>query len=114
MPKLLTAYFLLLLAIISEVAGTMFLQKSQQFTKLLPSIGVILFYVASFILLSHVLKFIPLGIAYAIWAGVGIILTAMAGVLLFHQSLDLGAIIGIALIIAGVVVINLFSGSLTH
>lgn len=114
MPKLFFAYFLLMLAIISEVAGTTCLQKSQQFSRLVPSLGVFVFYVASFLLLSHVLKYIPLGIAYAIWAGVGIILTAMVGVVLFQQALDLGAIIGIGLIISGVVVVNMFSGSLMH
>lgn len=114
MPKLFVAYVLLLLAIVCEVAGTTFLQKSQQFSRLLPSIGVLVCYVASFVLLSHVLKYIPLGIAYAIWAGLGIILTAVIGVLLFRQTLDLGAVVGIGLIISGVIVTNVFSRSLLH
>ncbi len=114
MPKLFVAYLLLFLAIVFEVVGTTLLQKSQQFTRFWPSAGVLVCYVVSFVLLSHVLKYIPLGIAYAIWAGVGIILTAVVSVLLFRQSLDLGAIIGIALIISGVVVTNLFSRSLMH
>lgn len=114
MFQLLFAYVLLLLAIICEVAGTTFLQKSEQFTRLLPSLGVLVFYVASFILLSYVLKTIPLGIAYAIWAGVGIILTAAVGVVLFRQTLDAGAVVGIGLIVAGVVVLNVCSRSIQH
>ncbi len=114
MPKLFVAYVLLFLAIGCEVAGTTFLQKSQQFSRFWPSVGVVVFYVASFVLLSHVLKYVPLGIAYAIWAGVGIILTAAIGVIVFRQSLDLGALIGIGLIVSGVVVTNLFSKSMLH
>jgi small multidrug resistance pump len=90
------------------------LVKSQGFTKLAPSLLVVLFYVISFYLLSQVIKTIPLGIAYAIWAGVGIILTALVGYFIFKQSLDIAAIIGIGLIISGVLVINLFSTSAGH
>ncbi|TCB51359.1 QacE family quaternary ammonium compound efflux SMR transporter [Acinetobacter sp. ANC 4779] len=108
------AYALLALAIISEVTGSTFLVKSEGFTKLGPSLFVFIFYVISFYLLSQVIKTIPLGIAYAIWGAVGIILTALIGFFIFRQSLDLAAVIGIAMIVAGVIVINVFSKSVGH
>jgi len=108
------AYALLALAIISEVTGSTFLVKSEGFTKLVPSILVFIFYVISFYLLSHVLKTIPLGIAYAIWSGIGIILTACIGFFVFRQSLDLPAVIGIVMIMGGVIVMNVFSKSVGH
>lgn len=114
MNSLLAAYGLLALAIISEVIGSTFLVKSEGFTKPWPSIAVVVLYVIAFYLLSQVIKVIPLGIAYAIWAGVGIVLTAIIGYFLFRQSLDWAAMIGIGLIISGVVVINLFSHSVGH
>jgi len=114
MNPLLLAYILLALAIISEVTGSTFLVKSEGFTQLVPSLLVFIFYVISFYLLSQVLKTIPLGIAYAIWSGVGIVLTALIGFFIFRQSLDVPAVIGIALIVSGVVVINLFSNSTGH
>lgn len=91
-----------------------FLKQSEQFTKLVPSVFTILGYAAAFYCLSVVLKNIPVGIAYAIWSGVGIILIALIGFFVFKQHLDLPAIIGLALIIAGVVVINVFSNSVSH
>ena len=114
MSPLLTAYGLLALAIISEVMGSTFLVKSEGFTKFVPSIVVITLFSIAFYLLSQVIKVIPLGIAYAIWAGVGIVLTALIGFLVFRQTLDWPAILGIALIICGVVVINLFSNATGH
>lgn len=114
MNSLFVAYGLLALAIISEVIGSAFLVKSEGFTKLGPSSTVVLLYVIAFYLLSQVIKVIPLGIAYAIWAGVGIVLTAVIGYFIFKQSLDLAAMLGISLIISGVVVINLFSQSVGH
>ncbi|WP_445659790.1 DMT family transporter [Acinetobacter sp. F16] len=108
------AYALLALAIVSEVTGSTFLVKSEDFTKLVPSILVFIFYVISFYLLSHVLKTIPLGIAYAIWSGIGIILTACIGFFVFRQSLDLPAVIGIVMIMGGVIVMNVFSKSVGH
>jgi small multidrug resistance pump len=108
------AYSLLGLAIISEVVGSTFLVKSEGFSKLFPSIMVIILFSLAFYLLSHVIKTIPLGIAYAIWAGFGIVLTAIVGYVLFKQTLDAPAMIGIALIVSGVVVINLFSQSTGH
>ncbi|WP_180104243.1 SMR family transporter [Acinetobacter sp. YH12108] len=108
------AYFLLGLAIIAEVTGSTFLVKSEGFTRLWPSLAVVVLFCIAFYLLSQVIKVIPLGIAYAIWAGVGIILTAIVGYIVFKQALDLSAFIGIALIISGVVVINLFSQAAGH
>lgn len=108
------AYILLALAIVSEVTGSTFLVKSEGFTQLVPSILVVIFYVISFYLLSQVIKTIPLGVAYAIWGGVGIVLTALIGFLMFRQSLDLAALIGIALIIGGVIVMNVFSKTVGH
>ena len=114
MNPMLMAYILLALAIVSEVTGSTFLVKSEGFTQLLPSILVVVFYVISFYLLSQVIKTIPLGVAYAIWGGVGIVLTALIGFLIFRQSLDLAALIGIALIIGGVIVMNIFSKTVGH
>ena len=114
MNPILMAYALLAMAIISEVIGSTFLVKSEGFTKLLPSLAVVVLFSLAFYLLSQVIKVIPLGIAYAIWAGVGIVLTALIGYFVFRQSLDLAAMIGIALIVSGVVVINLFSNSTGH
>ncbi|WP_191112489.1 SMR family transporter [Acinetobacter lwoffii] len=104
----------LLLAIIAEVTGSTFLVKSEGFTRLWPSLAVVILFCIAFYLLSQVIKVIPLGIAYAIWAGVGIVLTAIVGYVIFKQALDLPAFIGIALIISGVVVINLFSQTAGH
>lgn len=105
---------MLALAIISEVTGSTFLVKSEGFTKLGPSVLVVVFYVISFYLLSQVIKTIPLGIAYAIWGGVGIVLTALIGWVLFRQSLDMPAILGITMIVGGVIVMNVFSKSVGH
>lgn len=114
MNSFLFAYGLLAIAIIAEVTGSTFLVKSEGFTKFVPSLLVVIFYVISFYLLSQVIKTIPLGIAYAIWGGVGIILTAIVGFIVFKQHLDFPAILGITLIIAGVLVINVFSTSSGH
>ncbi|MGE8558238.1 multidrug efflux SMR transporter [Acinetobacter sp.] len=114
MNPMLLAYILLALAIISEVTGSTFLVKSEGFTQLVPSLLVFIFYVISFYLLSQVLKTIPLGIAYAIWSGVGIVLTALIGFFIFRQGLDFPAVIGIAMIIGGVIVMNVFSKSVGH
>lgn len=107
-------YLILFLAIVFETVATSFLKQSGQFTKLVPSIFTLLRYAAAFYCLSIVLKSIPVGIAYAIWSGVGIVLIALIGFFVFKQHLDLAAIIGLALIIAGVVVINVFSNSVSH
>ncbi|MGE7368131.1 DMT family transporter [Neorhizobium sp. NPDC001467] len=112
-PVLLT-YGSLAAAIALEVVGTTLLQQSQQFTRPLPTIGMALCYGAAFYLLSIVLRTMPVGIAYAIWSALGIVLVSAVGVFLFKQTLDLAAIIGLGLIIAGVVVVNVFSNSVSH
>lgn len=114
MNSLLLAYLLLGLAIITEVIGSTFIVKSEGFTKLFPSLMVLILFSIALYLLSQVIKTIPLGVAYAIWAGVGIILTAVAGYFVFKQTLDVPALIGIGLIVSGVLVINLFSKSTGH
>lgn len=107
-------YAALVLAIGLEVIGTSFLQKSEQFTKILPTIGMAVCYLGSFYLLSISLKVLPLGIAYAIWSGVGIVLVALIGFFVFGQRLDLPAVVGLGLIVAGVIVVNLFSSTVGH
>ena len=114
MPFPFTAYGLLAAAIASEVAGTTFLQKSEQFTRPLPTAAMALLYATSFFFLSQALKHLPLGVAYAIWGGLGIVLTAVIGVVVFRQTLDAPAYLGIALIVSGVVVTQVFSQSGGH
>lgn len=106
-------YFILFLAIVAETIATSSLQASQQFTRLGPSILTVIGYATAIFLLSLVLKTIPVGIAYALWSGLGIVLIALIGFVIFGQKLDLPAILGISLILAGIIVINLFSNS-TH
>lgn len=110
----LSTFMTLMVAIALEVTGTTFLQKSEQFTKLVPTLATLLCYAASFYALSLVLRSMPLGLAYAIWSGLGMVLVAIIGVVLFHQKLDLPAVIGLALIVTGVLVINLLSNSASH
>lgn len=107
-------YLFLALAIILEVIGSSFMKASNGFTKIIPTSITIIAYIACFFFLSQALKHIPLGIAYAIWGGLGIVLTAIISVVVFKQSLDLPAIIGIILIVSGVFVMNFFSKTATH
>lgn len=107
-------YATLIVAISLEVVGTTFLQRSQQFTQAVPTVLMGICYAGSFYFLSHALRTMPLGIAYAIWSGLGIVLVSMIGLVLFGQKLDLASIIGLGLIVAGVIVVNLFSDSVTH
>ncbi|WP_044413170.1 DMT family transporter [Thiomicrospira microaerophila] len=102
-------WLLLTLAILAEVIGTTALKLSDGFTKLGPSLVVLIGYGLAFYLLSLTLKQIPVGVAYAIWAGVGIVLITLIGWLAFKQTLDWAAVLGIALIITGVVVLQAFS-----
>ncbi|WFE68909.1 SMR family transporter [Thiomicrospira sp. R3] len=102
-------WILLSLAIVSEVIGTSALKLSDGFTKLMPSLVVLVGYGLAFYLLSLTLKQIPIGVAYAIWAGAGIALITLIGWIVFKQTLDLAAVLGIALIISGVVVLQVFS-----
>jgi small multidrug resistance pump len=102
----------LAVAIISEVIGTSALKASAGFSRPLPILIVVLGYGMAFYFLSLTLRTVPVGIAYAIWSGVGIVLITLIGMLWFRQSLDLPALLGMALIILGVVVINFFSTTL--
>ncbi|MDX2374853.1 multidrug efflux SMR transporter [Psychrobacter sp. PP-21] len=114
MSPTIIAYGYLTIAIIFEVIGTTFLMKSEQFTRLVPTIMMGALYTVSFYLLAQTLKTIPLGIAYALWGGLGIVLTSLVGVVLFKQTLDTAAVVGIAMIVGGVVVMNLLSNSVVH
>lgn len=107
-------YALLAIAICSEVIGTLSLKASEGFTRPIPSIIVVVTYGLAFYFLSLTLKTIPVGIAYAVWSGIGVTLVALIGWLAFGQKLDFAAVAGMALIIAGVVVLNLFSGTAQH
>ena len=104
----------LAMAIIAEVIGTSFLKSSAGFTRLVPSVIVIVGYGLAFYLLALVLRSMSVGIAYAVWAGAGVALITIIGWVFFRQPLDIAALVGIALIVAGVLVINLFSSSVAH
>ena len=108
------AYLALIIAVTAEVIGTTALKASEQFTKLGPSIVVVIGYACAFYFLALTLRTIPVGIAYAIWSGFGIFLISVIGWGLFGQKLDLPAIAGLGLIIAGIVVIQVFSESAGH
>jgi len=101
-------------AIVAEIFATSALKGSEGFTRLVPSVITVFGYLISFYFLSLTLREIPVGIAYAIWSGVGIVLISLIGLLVFKQRLDAPALIGIGLICAGVLVINLFSHSSAH
>ncbi|WP_370154620.1 SMR family transporter [Ferrovibrio sp.] len=107
-------YLYLAIAIVSEVVATSLLKASGEFTRLWPSIGVVLGYAVAFWFLTLTLRTIPVGIAYAIWSGIGIVLVAAAGWIFYGQKLDAAALAGSGLIVAGVVVINLFSKTAAH
>lgn len=109
-----TEYVYLLIAIIAEVVATSSLKASQGFTRLIPSLVVILGYGAAFYFLSLSLKGIGVGVAYALWSGIGIILLAVVGLVVFGEKIDLPAVIGFALILAGVVILNLYSKVVAH
>ncbi len=106
-------YFALIVAVIFETIGTAALEASAQFSKPLPVVVMLVAYVASFYFMALALKVMPVGVVYAIWSGLGMVLIAGAGVVLFNQRLDMPAILGLVLILAGVAVINLFSDT-TH
>ena len=104
----------LAVAIVSEVAATSALKASDGFSRLGPSVIVIVGYAAAFYFLSLTLRSIPIGVAYAIWSGVGVALIALIGWAVFGQVLDGPAIAGLVLIVAGVIVLNLFSRTVSH
>ena len=107
-------YLYLIVAIVAETIGTTALQASQQFTRRGPSLLVFVAYGFSFYMLGLTLKYMPVGLVYAIWAGLGIVLIALIGLVMFGQRLDLPAILGIGLILSGVLIIHLFSSSSGH
>ena len=103
------AYLYLAIAIIAEVAATSALKASAEFTKLIPSTIVVVGYGVAFYFMTLVLRTIPIGITYAIWSGLGIVLVTIVGTILYKQIPDIPAIIGMGLIVSGVVVIHVFS-----
>jgi small multidrug resistance pump len=113
MTPLLSAYSVLGAAIVLEVIGTTFLHKSEQFTRFGPTLIMALCYLVAFYFLSLALRVIPVGLAYAIWSGLGIVLISAIGYFVFRQTLDLAAIIGLGFIVVGVVIVNVFSKSIT-
>ncbi|MDQ2079345.1 multidrug efflux SMR transporter [Xanthobacteraceae bacterium Astr-EGSB] len=108
------AYAVLLLAIVAEVIATSALNASDGFTRLGPSLITVAGYGLAFFCLAHTVRYIPVGIAYAIWSGIGMVLIAAIGWIWFRQTLDTAAMVGIGLILAGVLVINTMSSSVGH
>ncbi len=104
----------LTVAIISEVIATSAVKSSDNFSHLLPSVIVVVGYAIAFYFLSLTLRFIPLGVTYAIWSGAGVAIVSIVGAVVYKQVLDMPAIIGIGLIVSGVVVLNLFSKTVVH
>jgi small multidrug resistance pump len=109
-----TSMLILVLAILSEVVGTIALKASEGFARLGPNVLVVVGYGLSLYLLALALRQIPLGIAYAIWSGLGTAGAVVAGILLWRESLNLTGVVGILLIIIGVVLLNIFSGAAAH
>lgn len=107
-------YLFLLAAIVLEIGATTALKMSEQFTRLVPGVLTVVGYGAAFYCLSQALRTIPVGIAYAIWSGVGVVFITLIGWLGFKQRLDWPAILGLAMIVGGVLVINLFSKTASH
>ena len=108
------SYLYLTIAIIAEVIATSAIKASEEFSQLLPSMVVIIGYGIAFYFMSLALKTLPLGITYAIWSGAGIVLIAIAGVVLYQQVPDIAALIGMAFIITGIVIIHAFSKTVSH
>ena len=107
-------YLMLLLAIVCETAGTTLLKFSEQFTRVVPTVASLICYVASLYFLSVCLKVIPIAVAYAIWSALGVAFITIIGIVAFKQVPDIGAYIGLLLIVSGVVVLNLFSKMDVH
>ena len=109
-----THYIYLILAVAAETIGTSALQASAQFTRLWPTVLVVIAYGVAFYLLGLTVKYMPVGIVYALWSGLGIFFIALIGVFVFKQSIDAPAVLGLSLIIAGIVVIQVFSQTTSH
>ncbi|OYX49855.1 MAG: QacE family quaternary ammonium compound efflux SMR transporter [Alphaproteobacteria bacterium 32-64-14] len=107
-------YIFLAIAIVGEVIATSALKASEGFSKSLPSIITVIGYGVAFYFLSLTLKTIPVGVAYAIWSGLGVVLIAVVGWLVFNQKLDAAALAGMGLIVSGVIVMQVFSKSTGH
>lgn len=101
-------------AIVFEIVGTTFLSRSEHITKLTPTLAAVFFYGCSFYLLAQALRTLPLGVAYAIWGGLGIVLTAVVSVVYLKQRLDGITMVGIGFIVVGVVIVNAFSKTGGH
>jgi small multidrug resistance pump len=112
--SLTVVYAVLVVAIVFEVLGTSAMQAAQHFTRPVPTAMMIVCYAIAFFFLSWSLRYVPVGIAYAVWSGLGIVLISLVGYFVFGQTLDLAAVFGLGLIIAGVIVLNLFSTSTFH
>lgn len=108
------AFVYLILAVLAEVVATSALKSSAGFTRLVPSAVVVVGYGLAFYLLSLVLRTLPVGVAYAIWAGLGIVLVTLVGVVAFGERPDVPAVLGILLIVAGVVLLQMFSKMSVH
>jgi len=108
------AYLFLAIAVVCEVVATSALKASEEFTKLYPSLIVIVGYGIAFYFMTLVLRTVPLGITYAIWSGLGIVLVSVVGFFIYKEAPDLPAIIGMALIVSGVVIIQVFSKTVSH
>lgn len=106
-------YLYLAIAIVAEVAATSALKASEEFTKLFPSLIVVIGYGIAFYFMTLVLRVMPIGITYAIWSGLGIVLVSVVGFYFYKQTPDLAAVIGMALIVTGVVIINIFSKTIS-
>jgi len=107
-------FLYLAIAIVAEVTATSFMKSSEGFTKLVPSLVMVVGYAVAFYFLSLTLRTLPTGVAYAIWSGAGVVLIAAIAWIFQGQKLDLAAIIGMGLIVTGVIVLNLFSKSTAH
>ena len=108
------SWLYLSIAIVAEVIATSALKASDGFTKPWPLLLVIVGYATAFVFLSLTLRQIPIGVTYAIWSGVGIVLISLVGWVLFGQKLDLPAVVGMALIVGGILVMNVFSKTTVH
>lgn len=108
------SYFYLVIAIFAEVIGTTMLKASHEFTRLIPSLIVIVSYIIAFYALTLSFRTLPISVAYAIWCGLGIVLITIFGWIMYGEKLDTAALVGISMIAIGTIVINLFSKATAH